>query len=143
MSLKNIQVLKKQFKKKYLNILLDHVLYAILIVSENIYIDDIRSIFRSKRSCVKFHRYILSFVFFFFRLTFFVTTVMTTAILISDRHEGVWERSIVQGKRKCIFNGFNRELFKKICALKRILCAPKLYNFFIKNNKYLALNKPI
>nr|XP_050869463.1 ABC transporter G family member 20-like [Vespula vulgaris]XP_050869464.1 ABC transporter G family member 20-like [Vespula vulgaris]XP_050869465.1 ABC transporter G family member 20-like [Vespula vulgaris] len=49
---------------------------------------------------------------FILSLTFFVTTVMTTAILISDRHEGVWERSIVQGvtTSEILFSHFVVEL---------------------------------
>lgn len=115
---------------------MDHVLHTINSINRlREYLN------RCGRYRLRFLQYI--FLFPFFRLTFFVTTVMTTTIIISDMREGVWERSLVQGKQKRTswWIWFHRVLFKKTCALKRILCVLKINDFRIKNNKYLVISK--
>ncbi|XP_046820334.1 ABC transporter G family member 20-like [Vespa crabro] len=66
---------------------------------------------------------------FILSLTFFVATVMTTMILISDRHEGIWERSLVQGvtTSEILFSHFVVELSIVIIQVTLICCISFVY----------------
>ncbi|XP_043497831.1 ABC transporter G family member 23 [Polistes fuscatus] len=72
-------------------------------------------------------------------LCFFVATALTTTILISDKHEGIWERSLVQGVKtpEILISHFVVELMLIIVQVL-IICTISFLYFGVKSKSSLV-----